>query len=373
MSNPQIFLSKAFLPEYDEYINEIKDLWDSHWITSMGRKHGCFEQKLQEYLRVKNVSVFTNGHNALELLIAAMNLRGEIITTPYTFVSTTHAIVRNGLTPVFCDIKEEDFTIDVDKIEELITERTTGILAVHVYGNPCDIKKIDAIAQKYHLKVIYDAAHAFGEKYEGKSIGEYGDASVFSFHASKVFNSIEGGCAVYKDSSLQSILYKLRNFGICNQDVEYIGTNAKMNEFVAAMGICNLRHIDEIIEKRRILTNRYIMNLKDIDGIVVKTSIEEKSYTRNFSYFPIIIDECKLGLKRDQLCNLLNDEGIQALRQFYPLTSELSCYKYLNQDNVTPVAKRVSEQILLLPLYADLSLQEVDYICERIKYFVSRR
>lgn len=363
-----IFLTRAYLPDMMEYIDEIKELWETHWITSMGKKHNEFEKALEEYLEAPNVSVFTNGHNALELTIKAMGLKGEVITTPYTFVSTIHAIVRNGLHPVFCDIKEDDFTIDTEQIEKYITENTSAIIAVHVYGNPCDVVKIDSIAQKYNLKVIYDAAHAFGERYNDKNIATYGDASIFSFHASKVFNSIEGGCAVYSDIDLKDKFYKLRNFGIAGQDVEYIGTNAKMNEFVAAMGLCNLRHIDEVINQRKKNVEHYIKCLKKIDGIHLMIDTNEDNIRKNYAYFPILV---KGELKdRDKLCEILNSKGIQALRNFFPIITKNSCYREYYDEFNTPVAEKLSERILLLPLYAELKFEQIEYICISIaEYF----
>lgn len=228
------------MPPYEEYIDEIKDIWDSHWLTNMGPKHNQLETELKEYLGVENISLFTNGHNALELTLQAMNLSGEVITTPFTFASTTHAIVRNGLTPVFCDIDPYDYCMDVTKIEGLITDKTTAIVPVHVYGNVCNVEEIERIANKYGLKVIYDAAHTFGVRYKNQGIGSFGDASMFSFHATKVYNTIEGGAVCYHDKELGHELYKLRDFGIKDAEtVDGVGSNAKMNEFVAAMGLCN--------------------------------------------------------------------------------------------------------------------------------------
>lgn len=251
MSNKkQILVTKSSMPPLEEYINEIKDLWESHWLTNMGKKHLELEDKLNDYLKTNNITLFTNGHLALECAIAALNLTGEVITTPYTFVSTTHAIVRNGLKPVFCDINPEDYTIDVTKIEELITEKTSAIIPVHVYGNVCNIEEIQRIADKYNLRVIYDAAHTFGVTVNGVGIGNFGDVSMFSFHATKVFNTIEGGALTYNNPTLQQVLNDIKNFGITGPEtIEYIGGNAKMNEFQAAMGLCNLRHVDEEIEK----------------------------------------------------------------------------------------------------------------------------
>ena len=248
----KILVTRSSMPTLEEYVEEIRDLWDTHWLTNMGAKHQKLENELKTYLNVDNISLTTNGHLALELAIQAMNLSGEVITTPFTFASTTHAIVRNGLTPVFCDINAEDFTIDVKKIEGLITDKTSAIIPVHVYGNVCNVEEIERIAKKYDLKVIYDAAHTFGVEYKGKGIGSFGDVSMFSFHATKVFNTIEGGAVCYHDKDFGKRMYQLKNFGIKNEtEIDAVGSNAKMNEFQAAMGICNLRHINVEIEKRK--------------------------------------------------------------------------------------------------------------------------
>lgn len=254
-----IQVTRSTLPDLEEYIEEIKDIWDTHWMTNMGVKHKQLEEDLYSYLNTPNISLFTNGHLALECAIAAFSLNGEVITTPFTFGSTTHAIVRNGLEPVFCDINPEDYTMDTDKLEGLITERTSAIIPVHVYGNVCNIDQIERIARKYNLKVIYDAAHAFGITVNGENVANFGDASMFSFHATKVFNTIEGGAVAYKDVKFSKILYDIKNFGIIGpESVEYIGGNAKMSEFKAAMGICNLRHVEREIEKRKKVVERYI-------------------------------------------------------------------------------------------------------------------
>ena len=263
----KILVTRSSMPDLEEYIDEIKDLWETHWLTNMGVKHQELQAKLVEYLNVKNVELLTNGHMALELSMQAMNLQGEVITTPFTFASTTHAIVRNGLKPIFCDINPVDFTIDVTKLESLITDKTCAIVPVHVYGNVCNIDEIDRIAKKYGIKVIYDAAHTFGVEYKGKGIGTFGDASCFSFHATKVFNTIEGGAVCYTNESFGRALYRLKNFGIKDQEtVDGIGANAKMNEFCAAMGLCNLKHVDNEIEKRKKVYERYISHLEKIEG-----------------------------------------------------------------------------------------------------------
>ncbi|NLW47623.1 MAG: aminotransferase class I/II-fold pyridoxal phosphate-dependent enzyme, partial [Firmicutes bacterium] len=251
-------VTRSSMPDFEEYIEEIKELWDSHWLTNMGVKHKQLESSLLKYLDTPNITLFTNGHLALECIIAALNLTGEVITTPFTFASTTHAIVRNGLRPVFCDINSFDYTIDVDRLESLITDKTSAIIPVHVYGNICNVTEIEKIAKKHNLKVIYDAAHAFGVRLNGKNVANFGDAAMFSFHATKVFNTIEGGAATYQDDHLSKTLYDIKNFGITDpESVEYVGGNAKMNEFQAAMGLCNLRHIDAEIEKRKKVIERY--------------------------------------------------------------------------------------------------------------------
>ena len=278
------------MPELDEYIEEIRELWDTHWLTNMGAKHKALQEQLKSYLDVEDIDLLTNGHMALELSMQAMNLHGEVITTPFTFASTTHAIVRNGLEPVFCDINPVDFTIDVNKIEELITDKTVAIVPVHVYGNVCDVEKIEQIAKKYGLKVIYDAAHTFGVKYKGKGIGSYGDVSCFSFHATKVFNTVEGGAVCFDDKDFGLELYRLKNFGIRGPEVvDGVGANAKMNEFCAAMGLCNLKHIDGEINKRKQIVERYRMHLDNIDGIQLNPI--QDNVEQNYSYFPVVFDE----------------------------------------------------------------------------------
>lgn len=360
-----ILVTRSSMPTFEEYCEEIKELWDSHWLTNMGVKHNMLQVELEKLLEVPNVTLYSNGHLALENVIACMNFPkgGEVITTPFTFASTTHAIVRNGLVPVFCDINEQDYTIDTSKIEELITDQTVAIIPVHVYGNMCDVETIDKIAKKYGLKVIYDAAHAFAVKYKGISSACFGDASMFSFHATKVFNTIEGGAVTYKDSKLTEILNCIKNFGITGSEVvEYIGGNAKMNEFQAAMGICNLRHVDREILKRKAIVDRYIKRLKDIDGI--KICKLQNGVKSNYSYFPVLFDGYKLT--RDEVFESLKKKNIIARKYFYPLTNCFECYKERFTAEETPVAKYISERILTLPLYADLSLEDIDRICDII-------
>lgn len=363
--NKQYLVTRSSLPPFEEYTELIKKLWESRWLTNMGVYHQTLTQKLEQYLQVNHVSLFTNGHMALELLIQAMKLSGEVITTPFTFVSTTHAITRNGLVPVFCDINEGDYTIDVSKIEELITDKTCAILPVHVYGKICNVEEIEKIAQKYNLKVIYDAAHAFGVTYKGKGIGGFGDASMFSFHATKVFNTIEGGAVACSDEKLIQDLYYLKNFGITSEEnVEAVGANAKMNEFQAAMGICNLRHVDEEIQKREAVYNRYIERLHKITGITIPA--KQNNVKSNYAYFPIRIDPEDFGTTRDDIYNRLKEKGIFTRKYFYPLTNMMRCYNKFSNFDQTPVALHISKRILTLPMYADLKVEDVDFICDSL-------
>lgn len=366
----KILVTQSSMPDVNEYVEEIRSIWDTHWLTNMGPKHNQLMQMLTQYLQVENMDMFTNGHMAIELSLQALKLPrgGEVITTPFTFASTTHAIIRNGLEPVFCDIDPEDYTIDVTKIEELITDRTCAIMPVHVYGNICNIEEIDRIAKKYGLKVIYDAAHTFGEKYKGKGIGAFGDVSCFSFHATKVFNSIEGGAACFKDKEFGLELYRLKNFGIRNAEcVDGVGANAKMNEFCAAMGICNLRHVDSEIEKRKTIVTRYRENLQGVLGL--QLNADQKDVQSNYAYFPVVFDEKVYGHTRNEVFDYLEKHDICARKYFYPLTNTFDCFHGKYDVNKTPVALRISKRVLTLPLYSDLKLGDVDRICGLIREF----
>lgn len=361
----KIFVTKSSMPSFDDYINEIRDIWDTHWLTNMGSKHKRLQAELKEYLGVENIDLLTNGHMALELSIQALGLTGEVITTPFTFASTTHAIVRNGLTPVFCDINEDDYTIDVSKIENLITDKTSAIMPVHVYGNICDVEAIQRIADKYKLKVIYDAAHTFGVTYKGKGIGSFGDVSCFSFHATKVFNTIEGGAVCFRDKAFGEEIYNLKNFGIRGpEEVVGVGANAKMNEFCAAMGLCNLRNVDGEIAKRKRIVERYREHLGSVNGI--KLCKNQDGVVPNYAYFPVVFDENLFGKSRDEISDKLAAEGIFSRKYFYPLTNAFDCYKDKFNAADTPKALEISKRVLTLPLYADLSLEDVDRICNII-------
>ena len=321
--NDMINVTRSSLPDYEEFCREIADIWDSHWLTNMGTKHQQLEAALAEYWGAENVALLTNGHLALENIIQAMGLQGEIITSPYTFASTTHAIVRCGCTPVFCDIEPETFTMDPTKIEALITDKTVAILPIHVYGNLCDVEAIEAIAKKHGLKVIYDGAHSFGVKKNGVSSACFGDATMFSFHATKVFNTIEGGALCFRDKALKQRINDLKNFGIHGpESVPFVGGNAKMNEFCAAMGLCNLRHLDAWLQQRKAVVERYRQHLEGVPGL--KLNREQPGVESNYAYFPVVFDGYKYD--RDQVFARLNENGIVARKYFYPVTNAFECY-----------------------------------------------
>lgn len=363
-NNISINVTRSSMPDFDEYCSEIRDIWDSRWLTNFGPKHQELTKQLVDMLGVKHVSLFTNGHLALEDAIAVFEFPegSEVITTPFTFASTTHAISRNGLVPVFCDIKEDDFTMDPAKIEALITDRTVAIVPVHVYGNMCDVEAIDAIARKYNLKVIYDAAHAFGVTYKGRSSAVFGDISMYSFHATKVFNSIEGGACCFDNDDYLEKMESIKNFGIkIPFQYLYTGGNAKMNEFQAAMGICNLRHLSGEIAKRRAVAERYDSLLGGVTGLRIKAPKED--VVPNYAYYPVIFDGYKYN--RDEAAELLAAEGIFARKYFYPVTNSYECYSSLKNSGpeTTPVATYMADRVLTLPMYADLSIQDVEKIC----------
>lgn len=358
----QILVTRSSMPVLEEYVEEIKDMWDTHWLTNMGPKHRELQSRLKDYLGVENIELLTNGHMALELTLQAFDLQGEVITTPFTFASTTHAIVRNGLAPVFCDVDPTTYTMDPQKIERLVTDRTCAIMPVHVYGNICNVEEIERIANKHGLRVIYDAAHAFGETYKDRGIGSYGDASCFSFHATKVFNSIEGGAVCYRDKRLGDVLYELKNFGIHGpEEVSAVGANAKMNEFCAAMGLCNLRHVDDEIEKRKKVAERYCEHLEGVEGL--QLNVVQKGVKSNYAYFPVVFEEKQFGASREEVFDKLAENGIGARKYFYPLTNTFSAFHGKYDVRETPVALHISKRVLTLPLYADLSMDDVDRIC----------
>ncbi len=356
-----IQVTRSSIPPFEEYCEEIRSIWDSRWLTNMGQKHQALEAALREYLGAEQVTLFTNGHLALENVIAVMGLTGEVITTPFTFVSTTNAIVRSGLKPVFCDIDPATYTMDPAKIEALITPATSAIIPVHVYGTLCDTDAIGAIAKKHGLKVIYDAAHAFGVKKNGVSAASFGDASMFSFHATKVFNTVEGGAVVCRDAAVKERMDYLKNFGVHGPErIVCAGGNAKMSEFQAAMGLCNLRHLDEWLGMRKAVVKRYRGNLSGVPGLTLLR--EQPGVESNYAYFPVIFDGAKYT--RDEAAARLAEHEIFARKYFFPLTNHNEAYGFHGAE--TPIALHISERVLTLPLYPDLPLEDVDQICEII-------
>ena len=362
-----INVTRSSMPSYEEYCELIKQLWDTHWLTNMGSFHKELQAELEDFLGIPHVALYTNGHLALEGIWESLNFPkgSEVITTPFTFCSTTHAFVRKGLIPVFCDVDPETYCIDPTKIEPLITDKTVAICPVHVYGNMCDVDAIDAIAKKHNLKVIYDAAHAFAVKYKGQSSASFGDMAMYSFHATKVFNTIEGGAICFKDDDKVVKLNDLKNFGIHGpESTLYVGGNAKMNEFQAAMGICNLRHLDREIGKRKLVVEHYRDRLGNVNGI--KFCKPQKDVGPNYAYLPVAFDGYKKT--RDEIFEELKIYDIIARKYFYPLVNDMECYADYptGGSEKTPVAKHIADRVLTLPLYADLSLKDVDRICNII-------
>lgn len=365
-----IHVTRSSMPELDDYIAELASIWQSRWLTNMGAKHNVFESMLREYLAVRNVALYTNGHAALESSLEALGLRGKVITTPFSFASTTHALVRKGLEPVFADIRVEDYTLDPESIERLVDSSTCAIVPVHVYGNICQIEAIEQIARRYNLKVIYDAAHAFGVRRDGNPIASYGDVSMFSFHATKVFNTIEGGALTFADEDLKQVLDQWKNFGITGpEDVEYIGGNAKMNEFCAAMGICNLRRLPEDIEHRKVVAQRYTRNLEGLEGLVLQQPQDRVEH--NYAYMPVRFED-SFGATRDAVAEHLAEHHIYARKYFHPLISDFSCYAGRFDSRKTPRAQDAAKRVLTLPIYPDLPLGVVDQVCDLLWGFSTR-
>ena len=367
-----IYVTRPSMPSMEDFIEEIKPIFDSHILTNMGPVYKKFQSKLMTYLEVPELSLFVNGHLALEMAIQALGLKekgeqvggGEVITTPFTFVSTTHAISRNNLKPIFCDIRRDNYCINPDKIEELITDKTVAIIPVHVYGNICDVHRIETIAEKYKLKVIYDGAHAFGEKYFNQGIGNFGDATMFSFHATKVFNSIEGGAVAFKDKRYGVPLHELKNFGIHGEvEIPAIGGNAKLDEFRAAMGIANLKRIQECIEARKNIHDLYFERLGEVKGITLCSA--QVGVTSNYAYFPVLFNKELFGKSRDDIYAALKEHEIYSRKYFYPAVNEMECYRQY-WDQKTPVAHDVASNILTLPIYEGLSPEDVKRICDII-------
>ena len=363
MENKQITVTAPLLPDLNEFNDVLKEIWDSKWITNNGKFHKQLENALCEYLKVPYISLFTNGTLPLLTALQALRITGEVITTPYSFVATTHSIWWNGCKPVFVDIDPATGNIDPDKIEAAITPKTTAIMPVHVYGKPCDVKKIQAIADKYGLRVIYDAAHAFGVEVEGESILKAGDMSTLSFHATKVYNTLEGGALVMHDAATKKRIDYLKNFGFAGEtEVVAPGINSKVDEVRAAYGILNLRQVDAAIEARHQVAIKYREALRPVKGITFMDDMP--SVKHNYSYFPIFIDEEKYGMTRDELYFKMREQNVLGRRYFYPLISEFSTYRALPsaaKENL-PNAHKLADSVICLPMHHELSDADIKRI-----------
>jgi len=364
----QIFVTQPSLPDLDNFLPYLKKIWNSKILTNKGPYHDELENRLATYLGVEHISLFANGTLALVTALQALRITGEVITTPFSFPATTHALWWNNITPVFVDIEPETYTLNAKKIESAITPHTTAILPVHVYGYPCNILEIEKIAQRYGLKVLYDAAHTFGAKYLGKSLVSYGDMSILSFHATKVFNTFEGGAIICKDKATKKRIDFLKNFGIADElTIVAPGINAKMNEFQAALGILQLDEISKNLEKRRQVHCFYLKNLSNIDGIKIPADIFD--FESNYAYFPIIIDKNEYGKSRDEMYDIMMKDGVFTRRYFYPLISSFPSYRELKSamPSNLAVAVQIAEKVLCLPIHPFLSIDDLNRIVSFFK------
>ncbi len=368
MNKDIITVTSPLLPDLGDFNELLKDIWDRKWITNNGHYHHLLESALAEYLHVPYVSLFTNGTLPLITALQALRITGEVITTPYSFVATTHALWWNGIKPVFVDIDEETCCIDPNKIEAAITPKTTAIMPVHVYGRPCDTEAIQQIADKYGLKVIYDAAHAFGVEQNGKSVLNAGDISTLSFHATKVFNTIEGGAMIMHDAKMKQRIDYLKNFGFAGEtEVVAPGINSKMDEMRAAYGILNLKQVDAAIEARHQVAIKYREALRNVEGVTIWEDVF--GIKHNYSYFPIFVDTEKYGMSRDDLYFKMKDQGILGRRYFYPLISDFSTYRGLesaSKENL-PVASKMAEEVICLPMHHALNEDDIQRVLDCIR------
>ncbi len=362
-----IYVTRPFLPPLEEFCQGLDEIWESRWVTNNGPILRRFTQELCNFFETDNVCLFNNGTLALQIALKGMGLSGEVITTPFTFVATAHALVWNEIRPVFVDIEPEYYTIDPEKVEAAITPRTTAILAVHVYGHPCKMNALADIAKHHRLKLIYDAAHAFGIKVGSKSIAHFGDLSMFSLHATKLFHSIEGGLLIFQEAELKSIFDYLKNFGFKNEvEVVMAGTNAKMNEMQALMGMLVLKYLEEIIQKRARITDLYRHRLKEVPGIRLVPSLSP-DIKFNYAYMPIEVDEQEFGMGRDALYEKLKHYNVHTRRYYYPLVCDYACYRSFSAKDPLTIARRVTDRILTMPIYDSLQLSDVEAICEIIQ------
>lgn len=366
-ADKQITVTSPLLPPLEEFIPYLKDIWERKWITNNGYYHQMLEKALCEYLDIEYISVFTNGTLPLIAALQALRITGEVITTPYSFVATTHSIWWNGIQPVFVDVDPSTGNIDPNRIEAAITPKTTAIMPVHVYGNPCDVESIQAIADKYGLKIIYDAAHAFGVTLNSKSILRFGDMSTLSFHATKTYNTIEGGALICHDAQTKQRIDYLRNFGFAGEtEVVAPGINAKMDEVRSSYGLLELKYVDDAIEKRQQIAIHYRNALKNKKGVSYMQDIT--GVRHNYSYFPIFIDETKYGISRDALYYKMKKNNVLCRRYFYPLISSFSTYRGLPSAGVSnlPVATRIANSVLCLPMHHGLTLEDLEFILSLI-------
>ena len=363
-----INVTKPALPPLPELMPLLEDIWESGVVTNGGKCHELFKNRLKQYLGVKALSLFNNATIGLLATIKALDLKGEVITTPYSFVATTHALAWNNIKPVFADVCMGDFNICPVEIEKRITEHTSAILAVHCYGSPCDIDSLQRLADRYKIKLVFDAAHAFGVKFKGKSIAEFGDASILSFHGTKVFNTFEGGAVISRDANVIFKLEKLKNFGFTSETtVEAIGINGKMSEFNAALGIVQLRHIDSYILKRKAIYEYYLQALRKVPGLIMPFDGENRAKIQNYGYFPIRVTS-RFRITRDELYKNLVKKGINTRRYFYPLISDFDSYRTEHRDerrNLLNAAK-LAEEVLCLPLYPTLTETEIEKVVKEV-------
>jgi len=365
-----IYVTRPLLPDLNDVTEKLGEIWKSQWLTNNGPQHILLEKELAGTLKVPHLSLFNNGTIALIVACQSLQLSGEVITTPFTFPATPHVLTWNNIKPVFCDIDPVTMNIDANRIESLITPQTTGILAVHVFGSPCDTAKIQEVADRYGLRVVYDAAHAFGTELDGQGIGTFGDISMFSFHATKLFHTAEGGALTFNDKELKSRIDLLKNFGIMNEDeVVMPGINGKMNEIQAALGLVVLGHVEEERQKRKKLSGRYRECLKDITGITCLDN-EKPGIRNSYQYFVVRIDEEVFGCSRNYVCDELKKYNVFSRKYFYPLCSDYNCYRDLPSAETADlqVASKVSREVLSLPFYGGLSEDDVEKICQILKY-----
>ena len=368
MNSQKIYVTRPLLPNFEDMVATLRKIYDSQWLTNMGEWHNALEIRLRQVLKTQNVSLFNNGTIALVTAIRALELPegSEVITTPFTFAATPHSIAWNGLKPVFCDIEPETMTIDPDRIEELITPNTSAILGVHVYGFPCQVDRIQEIADRHGLKVVYDAAHAFGTEINGTGIGNYGDITMFSFHATKLFNTIEGGCLAYTDDALSRKIYNLRNFGIKNEEVvEAVGINGKMNEIQSAWGLLNLDEFQKERERRLEIRGRYHEYLSDVEGI--RMPVMPEGVTDSCQYFPIVVEDA-YGESRDELFERFRENSIIVRKYFHPACTDYECYRndLAVKLSKLPVVEDIKHRVICLPYYGRLSENDIEKVCSII-------